>query len=69
MTQLMDQGVIRALKAYHCSSIVKRQLKFIDAGKEVVNVNILDAMCMLMKFWNAASPGSVVNYIRKAGIS
>ncbi|WP_227549602.1 hypothetical protein, partial [Acinetobacter baumannii] len=32
-TQPMDQGVIRALKAYYRSNLVKRQIKFIDAGK------------------------------------
>ena len=33
-TQPMDQGVIRALKAYYRSNLVKRQIKFIS-GKEV----------------------------------
>ena len=35
---------------------VKRQLKLIDAGKEVVNMKSL------------ASPGAVVNCFRKAGV-
>ena len=29
--------------------VVKRQLGLIDAGKEVVNVSLLDKMCMFVK--------------------
>ena len=40
----------------YCSLHVKRQLKLIDAGKEVVNMK------------NLASSGAVVNCFRKAGV-
>ena len=40
----------------YCSLHVKRHLKLIDAGKEVVNMK------------NLASPGAVVNCFRKAGV-
>ena len=51
----MDQGVIRASKAYYRTKVVKRQIKCIDAGKEVVCVNILDAIRMLVQSWDAVS--------------
>ena len=38
----MEKWVIRALKASYCSFVVKRQLQFIDACKEIVDVRILD---------------------------
>ena len=49
-TQPINQGVIRPLKAYYRSKVIKRQLKFIDACKEeIVSFNILDAMRMLVE--------------------
>ncbi|XP_065684566.1 tigger transposable element-derived protein 4-like [Hydra vulgaris] len=43
-TQPMDQGVIRALKTFHRKNVVRRQIKYIDAGKTTPNINILEAM-------------------------
>ena len=68
-TQPMDQGVIRALKAYYRSNVVKRQIKFIDAGKEVPKINILEGMQILVKSWDAVSKDTVQNCFKKAGIS
>ena len=65
----MDQGVIRALKAYYRSNVVKRQIKFIDAGKEVPKINILEGMQILVKSWDAVSKDTVQNCFKKAGIS
>ncbi|XP_057297585.1 tigger transposable element-derived protein 4-like [Hydractinia symbiolongicarpus] len=68
-TQPMDQGVIRALKAYYRSNLVKRQIKFIDGGKEVPKINILEGMQILVKSWDAVSKDTVKNCFKKAGIS
>ena len=64
----MIQGLLQALKA--CRSLfAKRQLKLIDAGKKGVIVNILNAICMLIKSWDTRTLGAIVNCFRKAGIS
>ena len=68
-TQPMDQGVIRSLKAFYRSNVVKRQIKHIDAGREVPKINILEAMRILVKSWEAVSANTVVNCFKKAGIS
>ena len=68
-TQPMDQGVIRALKVFYHSNVVKRQLKYIDAGKEVPVINILEAMRVLVKSSEAVSMNTVINCFKKVGIS
>ena len=51
------------------SLVAKRQLRLIDADKEVVKVSILDTMCMLVKSWDAITPSKVVICFRKAETS
>ena len=68
-TQPMDHGVIRALKAFYRSNVVKRQFKYIDAGKEVPVISILEAMRVLVNSWEAVSINTVINCFKKAGIS
>ena len=65
----MEKSVIRALKAFYRSNVVKRQLKYIDAGKEVPVINILEAMWVLVKSWEAVFINTVINCFKKAGIS
>ena len=68
-TQPMDQGVIRALKAFYRTNFVRRQIKYIDAGRTTPKINILEAMRMLVRSWDALSANTVKNCFRKAGIS
>ena len=68
-TQPMDQGVIRTLKAFYRTNIVRRQIKYVDEGKATPKINILQAMRMLAKSWDAISINTVKNCFRKAGIS
>ena len=67
--QPMDQGVIRALKAFYSTNVVRRQIKYVDKGKTTPKINILQAMRMLVKSWDAISINTVKNCFRKAGIS
>ena len=67
-TQPMDQGVIRALKAFYRNNVVRRQIKYVDEGK-TAPINIRQAMRMLVKSWDAISINTVKNCFRKAGIS
>ena len=68
-TQPMDQGVIKALKAFYHSNVVRRQIKYIDAGRATPKVNIFEAMRMLIRSWDPESANTVKNCFRKAGIS
>ena len=45
-TQPMDQGVIRA---FYRTNVVRRQIKYIDAGKTTPKINILEAICILVR--------------------
>ena len=45
----MDQGVIRALKAFYRTNVVRHQINYIDAGKTISNINILEAMYIFFK--------------------
>ena len=65
----MDQGVIRALKAFYYTNVVRRQIKYIDAGRTTPKINILEVMRMLVKSWDAVSANAVRNCFRKAGMS
>ena len=68
-TQPIDQGVITALKAFCRTNVMRHQIKYIDAGKTNPKVNILAAMRMLARSWDAVSPNTVRNCFRKASIS
>ena len=46
-TQPMDQGVIRALKIFYRPNVVRCQIKYIDAGRTIAKINILEAMHFL----------------------
>ena len=65
----MDQGVIRALKAFYHTNVVRPQIKYIDAGRKTPKINILKVMRMLIRSWDALSANTVNNYFRKADIS
>ena len=68
-TQPTDQGVIRALKAFYHTNVLRRQIKYVDEGKTTPKINILQAMRMLVRSWDAISINTVKNCFRKAGIS
>ena len=67
-TQPVDQGVIRALKAFYRTNVARRQIKYVDEGKTTPKINILQAMRMLVKSWDTISINTVKNCFRKAGI-
>ena len=66
-TQPMDQGVIRATKAYYRQGCVKKFIDAIDNKKPLPNLSILDAMAILTEAWGRV-PGTIRNCCRKAGI-
>lgn len=62
----LDKGVILAVKVYYHSLVPKRKFKFIDTGKEVKNLSILDAIYTLVKSCDVVSSSKVVNCFKKA---
>ena len=67
--QPMDQGVIRALKAFYRTNVVRRQIKYINTCRTTSKINILEAMPMLVTSCDAVSANTVKNCFRKAGLS
>ena len=55
-------------KVAYCMDVVRRQIKYIDAGKMTPKINILEAMSMLVWSWDTVSSNTVKNCFRKAGI-
>ena len=68
-TQPIDQGVIRALKIFYRRNVVRCQIKYIDASRTTPKINILEAIHMLVRSWDAVSTTTVKNCLRRAGIS
>ena len=69
ITQPMDQGVIRSLKAKYRSRITHRIIEAIDANKSIPNVNVLDAMKMVTVCWENVTEKTVRNCFAKSRIS
>ena len=69
VTQPMDQGVIRALKAKYRSLAVRKQLANLEKGKQLPKISILTAMTMLNKAWGSTPDRTFLNCFKKSGIS
>lgn len=69
MTQPMDQGVIRSLKAKYRRKVVQKYIMAVDSKKDLPKFTVLDAMMMLTQSWNEVSENTIVNCFNKAGIS
>ncbi|KAM7444224.1 hypothetical protein ABFA07_007166 [Porites harrisoni] len=67
-TQPMDQGVIKAMKAYYRASVVRRYIDAVEKGKDAPNISVLDAMTILTRAWNKVTPETIKNCFKKAGI-
>ena len=67
--QPMDQGVIRSLKAKYHSQMIQIVIKAIDAQKQIPKISVLDAMKLLVLFWEDVTEEIVQNCFAKAGIS
>ena len=66
--QPMDQGVIKATKAYYHASVVRRYVNAVEKGKGAPNISVFDAMTILTRAWNKVMPETIKNYFKKAGI-
>ena len=68
-TQLMDQGVIRSLKAIYRKHVVRKIIQCVDRNKSLPKISLLQGMQMLVSAWDAVTTKTVVNYFRKSKIS
>ena len=68
-SQLMDQGVIRSLKAKYRRRMVCKYIASLDAGNGIPKLSILDGMDMLVSPWDEVQTETIVNCFRKCGIS
>ena len=69
VTQPMDQGVIRSLKAKYRSRLIKLIIKAIDSNKDIPKINVLDAMKLLTLSWEDVTENAVQNCFAEARIS
>ena len=69
ITQPIDQGVIRSLKAKYRSRMIKQIIKAIDANKSIPEVNVSDAMKMLTICWEDVTEETVKKFFTKSHIS
>ena len=68
-TQPTDQGVIRPLKAKYRKKVVRKVIGSLEKNKTLPKISILQGMQMLVSAWDALTPETIVNCLRKAGIS
>ena len=69
MSQPMDQGVERCLKAHYRKRLVKLILHSLDSNKPLPKVSLLTALQLLVSAWNEVSQTTIVNCFKKAKIS
>ena len=69
ITQPMDQGVIRSLKAKYRTNVVRKIIRTFEKNKTLPKISLLHGMQMLDSAWNALITETIVNCFRKAGIS
>ena len=68
LSQPMDQGVIRCLKAHYRKRLVKLILRSLDS-KSLSKVSLLTALQVLVSTWNEVSQSTIVNCFKKSKIS
>ena len=68
VTQPVDQGVIRSLKAKYHSRLIKLIIKAIDSNKDIPKINVLGAMNLLSLSWEDVTENTVQNCFAKARI-
>ena len=69
VTQPMDQGVIRGLRAKYRSLAVKKQITGLEKGSQLPKFSILTAISMLTKAWSSIPNKTFTNCSKKSGIS
>ena len=69
VSQPVDQGIIRCLKAHYRKRLVKLILRCLDSNKALTKVSLLTALQLLASTWNEVSQATLVNCFKKGKIS
>ena len=69
VSQPINQGVIRCLKAHYRKQLLKLILRSLDSNKPLPKVSLLTALQLLVSAWNEVSQTTIVNCFKKAKIS
>ena len=69
ISQPMDQGVIKCLKAFYRRRFVNFMIKHLEQGQDLPNISILRALQLLVASWNDVTKTTIVNCFGKAKIS
>ena len=68
VSQPMDQGVIKCLKAHYRKRLVKLILRSLDSNKPLPKVSLSKALQLLVSAWNEVSQTTIINCFKKAKI-
>ena len=68
VTQSMDQGIIRSMKAKYRSLAVRKLISALEKRAAMSTISVLSALIMLRKVWNAIPDTTLINCLKKAGI-
>ena len=69
VSQPMDQGVIKCLKAFYRRRLVNLMIKRLEQGQDLPKISILHALQLLAASWNDLTKTTIVNCSGKAKIS
>ena len=69
VSQPMDQGVIKCLKAFYHQQLVNLMIKRLEQRQDLPKISILCALQLLVASWNDVTKTTIVNCFGKAKIS
>ena len=69
VSQPMDQGVIKCLKAFYRRRLVNLMIKRLEQGQDLPKISILRGLQLLVASWNDVTKTTIVNCFGKAKIS
>ena len=69
VSQPMDQGVIKCLKAFYRRRLVNLMIKCLEQGQDLPKISILHALQLLVASWNDVTKTTITNCFGKAKIS
>ena len=69
MSQPMDEGIIRCLKAHYRKRLVKLIRHSLNSNKPLLKALLLRALQLLVSAWKEVSQTTIINCFKKAKIS
>ena len=69
VSQPMDQGVIKCLKAFYRRRLINLMIKRLEQGQDLPKISILRALQLLVASWNDVTKTTIVNCFGKPKIS